>query len=280
MQKEQIVRYYDTCESDYQLLWDLNYSHAMHAGYWDEHVKTLREALKRENEILAKRASIKKTDRVLDAGCGVGGSAIFLAQTYGCEVVGITLSEKQVLTAQCKAKEANLQPMPIFQMMDYMHTTFPDQSFDVIWAIESVCHAENKALFIQEAARLLKKGGRLIIADGFAAQPSYEGQDEIRMDRWLKGWGVKALDMASEFEDKLFDAGFKNITFRDITPHVMPSSKRLYWYSWPAIILSKLGELIGLRSAFQTENLYGARCQYQTLKKGLWRYGIFYAEIE
>ncbi|WP_068467662.1 SAM-dependent methyltransferase [Candidatus Protochlamydia phocaeensis] len=277
MKKEQIVHYYDTCEADYRLLWDLDYSHAMHAGYWDEKTKNLRQALRRENEILAQRASIKKTDRVLDAGCGVGGSAIFLAQTYGCDVVGITLSEKQVLSARRNAEKAKVKPLPTFAVMDYTRTTFPNESFDVVWAIESVCHVEDKALFIREAFRLLKKGGRLILADGFAAQPDYEGADRARMERWLNGWGVKELDMASEFEDKLVEAGFSNIAFRDVTPHVMPSSKRLYIYSWPAIILSKLGELMGKRTVSQTENLYGARCQYQTLKKGLWRYGIFFA---
>jgi tocopherol O-methyltransferase len=99
MRSDQIIYYYDSCETDYRLFWDLAYSQAMHAGYWDENTKTLRDALHRENEILAERAQIKPGEQVLDAGCGIGGSSLYLAQTHQCQVTGITLSAKQVETA-------------------------------------------------------------------------------------------------------------------------------------------------------------------------------------
>ncbi|CUI15685.1 SAM-dependent methyltransferase [Candidatus Protochlamydia naegleriophila] len=278
MRKDQIVHYYDTCEIDYQLLWDLNHSRAMHAGYWDETTKTLRDALRRENEVLAQKASIHASDRILDAGCGVGGSSIFLAQTYNCEVVGITLSQKQVDAAEKNARDMGVESLVSFEVMDYCHTRFSDGYFDVVWGLESICHADDKRAFIKEAWRLLKRNGRLIVADGFANQASYMGKDLVDMERWLKGWGVSQLTMVSSFESYLIQEGFQNIVFDDITSHVIPSSKRLYWCAGPAIILSKIGEWLGLRTAAQTENLHGARCQYPTLKKGLWSYGIFYAK--
>lgn len=278
MQKEQIVHYYDTCETDYRLLWDLNHSHAMHAGYWDSQTRSLRDALRRENEILAQMAGIQAGERILDAGCGVGGSAIFLAQTYDCQAVGITLSAKQVQTATRKAVQLGVQDKVTFKVMDYTCTEFPRETFDVVWGIESVCHARDKRLFIKEAARILKPKGRLIVADGFAKRQPRTSQDQVQMECWLKGWGVQALDSAESFTTSLKEEGFKSIQFHDITPHVMPSSRRLYWYSWPAIPLSKVGEWFGWRLPSQTANLHSARCQYQTLKKGLWQYGIFYAE--
>lgn len=278
MQKEQIIRYYDTCESDYRLLWDLDHSHAMHAGYWDNQTRSLRDALRRENEVLAEMAEIRSEDCVLDAGCGVGGSAIFLAKTYHCQVVGITLSTEQAKTATQKAIEAGVEDKVSFKIMDYTCTNFPSQTFDVIWGIESVCHANDKQLFIKEAARLLKPKGRLIIADGFAKQLPTTPYEQLQMERWLKGWGVQALDQVQTFEAGLKREDFKDIHFLDITKNILPSSYRLYWYSWPAIPLSKIGEWLGLRSSLQTANLYSARCQYQTLKKGFWHYGIFYAK--
>jgi tocopherol O-methyltransferase len=278
MNNEEIIAYYDSCEFDYRLLWDLDYSHAMHVGYWDEHTRTLRDALRRENEILAERASIQESDRILDAGCGVGGSSFYLAQKYGCEVVGITLSAKQAATARLQAEKARIYPQPTFEVMDYTATHFPDQSFDVVWAIESLCHAKDKHQFVKEAMRLLKKNGRLIIADGFAMQSAYVGDEASEMQRWLKAWGVDSLETIDSFYSFLLEEGFTNISYENITTHVMPSSKRLYWYSWPAIGLSKCLELLGLRSSRQTENIYGARFQYITLKKSLWQYGIFKAE--
>lgn len=49
---KQIINYYETCEIVYKLFWNLDQSHAMHAGYWDEKVKNLTEALERQNEVL------------------------------------------------------------------------------------------------------------------------------------------------------------------------------------------------------------------------------------
>lgn len=278
MEKERIIQYYDHCEQDYRLFWDLDHSHAMHAGYWDAQTSTLRQALRRENEILAEKVGIKFSDHVLDAGCGVGGSAIFLAQQYSCQVKGITLSAKQVETARRKAAAAKVNPLPVFEVMDYARTRFEDHTFDVVWGVESVCHAPDKKLFLEEAARVMKPGGRLIVADGFAMRKAYTGRDAIQMSRWLRGWGVDSLETVDSFYSHLIQAGFTNISYENITTHVIPSSRRLYWYSWPAVSLSKCLELVGLRTSHQTENLVGARYQYITLKRNLWQYGIFKAE--
>lgn len=277
MPDDRIVGYYDHCEADYRLFWDLNHSHAMHAGFWDETTRTLRQALKRENEVLAELAGIKEGEHVLDAGCGVGGSSIFLAKTCRCHVLGITLSAKQVHTATRNAIQEGVQENAVFQLRDYTSTGLPSHSYDVVWAIESICHAKEKRLFIKEAMRLLKPGGRLILADGFAAENQGNPDDRLRMKIWLEGWGVESLDQAATFKSGLEEEGFVNIQFHDITKHVIPSSQRLYWLSWPAIPLSKAGEWLGLRHPSQTANLLSAKCQYLTLKKGLWVYGIFYA---
>lgn len=277
MKEEDIIQYYDHCEVDYRIFWDLNHSHAMHAGYWDQHTKNLRDALRRENEVLAEIANIKMGDRVLDAGCGVGGSSIFLAKKYSCEVVGITLSEKQVQTARRKARAAYTMPLPSFQKMDYTCTSFQNESFDVVWCLESACHAESKEALVKEASRLLKKGGRLIVADGFFVEGEYSSKECALMQRWLKGWGVTELETVKTFENHLLKHHFNSITFRNITSNVIPSARRLYLYSLPGVFLSKMGEWMRLRTNTQTENLQGARCHYQTLRKGLWLYGIFCA---
>lgn len=275
MNHEKIIDYYESCDVDYKLLWDLDHSQAMHAGYWDSTTKSLRDALRRENEVLAEIAKIRSTDRVLDAGCGVGGSSIFLAKKYQCEVVGITLSKKQVLCALKNGESAKVNSLVNFQVVDYINTGFPDQSFDVVWAIESVCHAHDKALFLKEAFRLLRPSGRIVIADGFIKDKNCE---DPLMKKWLRGWGVDSLETVSSFQNFMNECGFKNITFQDITSNVWSSAKRLYFYSLPAIFLSKAGEWFGFRTKLQTDNLYSARCQYLALKKNLWQYGIFYGE--
>lgn len=272
-----IVDYYDTCESDYRLFWDLDHSFAMHAGFWDDQTRTLAEALARENAVLAEFAEIVKGERVLDAGCGIGGSSFFLAQRYDCPVVGITLSHRQAKKATEHAKKLALDGLVHFETMDFCHTTFPDASFDIVWAIESACHAVNKKKFIQEAYRLLKVGGRLVVADGFALKETCTAKESFAMSTWLRGWGVDSLETQESFYRHLVASGFSSVKYQNMTSQVLPSSKRLYFISFPALIVSKVGEWFGQRKKMQTDNIRAAYYQHKTLKKDLWEYGIFCA---
>jgi cyclopropane fatty-acyl-phospholipid synthase-like methyltransferase len=276
--KSRIVKYYNTCEIDYKLFWELERSLAMHAGYWDETTATLTEALARENQVLAEWAHVSPQDRILDAGCGIGGSAIYLAKYFGCHVTGITLSEKQAATARQKAKEHGVEALTHFQVIDYCNTPFPDASFNIIWGLESICHTLEKSTFVTEAFRLLKPKGRLIVADGFALKEKYTPNEHYGMKKWLQGWAVDSLDTMQSFKKHLQNSGFENISYRDITKNVMPSSKRLYWISFPAFVFSKMGEWINLRTPVQTENIKGAYYQYKTLNARLWSYGVFVAQ--
>lgn len=275
---QQIIDYYDSCDIDYKLYWNLNKSYAMHFGYWDEKVKNFPQSLERENEILAEKSKIKSSDIVLDAGCGVGGSSIFLAKRFDCKVIGITLSKKQAEQATRNAEQSGVTSNTEFLVMDFENITFPDKTFDVVWGIESVCHANNKKKFLEGINRILKPSGRLIIADGFAVKKDYKDSEKDIMQKWLAGWAVNFLETKENFEKFLLDTKFLNISFLDITDHVMPSSKRLYKYSLPAMFFGKIAEFLKIRTKNQTGNIISARYQHKALLKNLWKYGIFYAE--
>ena len=276
--KKEIVHYYDTCEVNYRRWWDLNKSLAMHAGYWDETTHSLSEALIKENEVLAKIARIQPTDRVLDAGCGVGGSSLYLAENIGCKVTGITLSERQTDVARAEAAKLKLLNPPEFAVMDFTKTTFPDASFDVVWAIESVCHASDKRDFIQEAWRLLRSQGRLIVADGFLVRNEYTDKQRVLLGKMVNGWAVESMESIPNFHHSLQEKGFYNITQLDATPHVLPSSKRLFFYSFPALALSKMGEYFGWSTPTQTRDFRGYHYQYWALRQQLCKYVIFCAK--
>src|SRR5882672_7377994 len=98
--EQEIIEYYDHSYDDYQIVWHVNSRMSMHYGYWDESTTWLRQALTNMNRKLAAMANIQSHHHVLDAGCGVGGSSIFLAKEIGCEVTGITLSSEQVQKAK------------------------------------------------------------------------------------------------------------------------------------------------------------------------------------
>jgi cyclopropane fatty-acyl-phospholipid synthase-like methyltransferase len=271
---DDIVRYYDTLELDYRYMWNLGRNVAMHFGYWDAATRSFTDALERENAVLAEIAQVSRADRVLDAGCGIGGSSIYLARRFGCRVTGITISDKQVRTARRLARRGGVAHLTGFARMDYQRTGFADASFDVVWAIESVCHAPDKAAFAREMHRVLTPGGRLVVADGFAARERFDAAGQSLMRRWLRGWCVEALATVEGFSRNLAGAGFADIRFMDATQNVLPSSQRLYTYSrpilWLAWVLRRCGP--GLRT--RALNIVAAHGQYLALTGGLWRYGI------
>ncbi len=277
---QNIIDYYQAGEVSYRDVWDLDNSMAIHFGYWDATTRTFPQSLLRFNEVLMQLANITRKDKVLDAGCGVGGSSIYLAQHTGCTATGITLSEQQVQKAQQNAQQKEVAHLVNFEAADYTQTHFPDESFDVVWALESVCYALDKADFIKEAFRLLKKGGRLIVADGFAADRIYNDAQKQIMDNWCHAWALKELVSMKTFEKVAVDTGFTQTYCKDVSQQVMHSSRRLYRLSLLAAAVGRMHKLVGKNygNYHTLNNGKGAYYQYKAMKQGLWQYGIFYGE--
>ncbi|MDZ4796171.1 MAG: methyltransferase domain-containing protein [Bacteroidota bacterium] len=271
---EKIVQYYKDTENAYKDSWDLNNSLAIHYGYWDKAVKTFPESLIRMNEVMMMAASIKPTDEVLDAGCGVGGSSIFLASMLGCKVTGITLSERQVELATENARKKNITDLVDFKAMNYGATDFPDASFDVVWGCESICYADSKENFIKEAWRLLKPGGRLVIADGFVS--AFENNDNPIIRQWLDGWQVNYLETPERFKSFMEQSGFQHINYRNISKEAAHSSRRLYRFYFLASMYLAWKKINFSKSAtdMQRKNINACKYQYHGMKKDLWQYGL------
>lgn len=271
---QRIIDYYRDTENAYKDSWDLNNSLAIHYGYWDETVRSFPESLIRMNEVMMEAAAILPTDRVLDAGCGVGGSSIYLAKRLGCRVTGISLSERQVSQAQKNAVTRAVEDKVEFLVMDYADTTFPDASFDVVWGCESICYADDKSAFIREAYRVLKPGGRLVVADGFVTKQEHNDHPVIR--KWLEGWQVNYLETADRFTASMQSAGFEKIQQRDITRATWRSAKRLYRFYFLAklYLLWKKINFSGPPTAMQKKNIDACKYQYKGIQKGLWSYQL------
>jgi len=105
---------------------------------------------------------LPKGSRILDVGCGIGGSSRILAKYYGFNVTGITISPAQVKRAR------ELTPFGLncnFQVMDALDLKFEDGSFDGVWSVEAGAHMNDKFKFADEMLRTLRPGGYLALAD-------------------------------------------------------------------------------------------------------------------
>jgi tocopherol O-methyltransferase len=269
--------YYDETWFDYWLLWLNPRNRAIHFGYWDEGTHGHSESLLNMNRALAGRIGVRSGQRILDAGCGVGGSGIWLAKTYEVEVVGITPVASQIDRARRYAREQGVADRVSFEQQDYTHTAFPANSFDVVWAMESVCHAPDKRRFLAEARRLLRPGGQLGMVEYLRTARPFTAASEPLLQSWLSGWAIPDLATAGEFHQWLGEAGFIDVGIENIGAQVRPSLRRLYQL---ALLLWPVGcalQLVGLRSTTAQGNIRGARDQYRALRRSLWHEAILTA---
>jgi len=277
LNEEEIIAYYEDCEVDYRLLWHLDTHLCMHYGYWEKDTRRLRDALVLMNEKMASYADIQPGEEVLDAGCGVGGSSIFLAGTHGCQVHGITLSGKQVDRCRENACKHGVDELVNFSRQNYLHTEFPDESFDVVWGLESICYAEDKADFLREAYRLLRPGGRLVVGDFFSTPMEPDSSEAALMAKWTATWAIGSYAETGVFVSKAGHEGFTGVMVNDITDRVVPSIRRLYYTFFPGLICTKVLQWLGLRNKRQTANTWSTWYQYRAWKRGLWKYNIITA---
>jgi cyclopropane fatty-acyl-phospholipid synthase-like methyltransferase len=129
-----IEEYYTESHFDYKLLWALEDSHGLHAGYHDGGDRSHAEAIENMNRELADRVGIGVDDHVLDCGCGVGGSSVWLAAERGATVTGVDLVPLQLQEARDLAAERGVTDRVTFARGDFTDLPLPDDSVDVVWA--------------------------------------------------------------------------------------------------------------------------------------------------
>lgn len=273
-----VPAYYEATRHDIRILWSSRQDLAVHFGYVDERHRSHRASLLRMNEVLAEAVSIGADDRVLDAGCGYGGSALWLAEHRGCDVTGITLVPFQASEGSQWASRRNLQSQVRLLLGDFGRTPFADGAFTVFWALESLVHAPDRAAVFSEAHRLLLPGGRLVLTDCFMrSNPPLTDAESESMVRGLNAWAMPALPTAEVYCKQLEQAGFADVKYRDISPAVAPSLRRLKRMCQVATPAVRLLRRMGVLSSVRAENVEGSREQITAFQRGLWSYSLISA---
>ena len=200
---------------------------ACHFGLWGPDTTNDREALLRANHTLVQGCDLGPGRRVLDAGCGVGGTAITLAEAYGVRVTGLTICEPHVAVATEHAAQRGVGHLVDFRYGDFMDLPFPEASFDAVLNHESFCYAPDKLAYLRGVRRVLKPGGRWQALEGLrTGTPMSEAQEEVHAVA-RRGWRMPPLEPWRDVVATLEEAGFEEIRERDLSSEVAPSTESL-----------------------------------------------------
>ncbi|MFI5495806.1 methyltransferase domain-containing protein [Actinoplanes sp. NPDC051859] len=210
--------HYDKLVDLYEDLWGEH----IHHGYWDlDAPQVPRDAAQqRTTRELMAFGGVPQGAKVLDSGCGIGASAVMLAAEAGCTVEGITLSHEQVKRATEKAAEAGVADRTSFRVMDAMHTDYPDDTFDVVWSMESCELMPDKRAYLAECLRILRPGGRLIVATWVSRDDRLQ-PDEVKLLRRLyRDFAVSHVLPLDHYAAQCAELGYTDVTTADWTDHV------------------------------------------------------------
>lgn len=159
---QQIQQFYDASSG----LWEEIWGEHMHHGYYGADGTEKKERRQAQIDLIEevlRWAKVEQASHILDVGCGIGGSSLYLAGKYNASATGITLSPVQATRAKQRAAEFGLSDRANFQVADALNMPFADNSFDLIWSLESGEHMPDKVKFLQECYRVLKPGGTMIV---------------------------------------------------------------------------------------------------------------------
>lgn len=205
---DRVARYYDAMTIFYRLFYS---PVGMHYGLWDSHTRSLRQALlNHKNRVLQLLGEVNEGSSLLDAGCGCGWTALYFAAQRGCQVTGITLSEAQVRVARRCARHQGLADKAFFAQADFHDSGLVSCSFSHAVAVESSCYSDAPARFLGEMYRVLRPGGRLVVADFYLHDDAarLSEMDSKIFERVARGFVLPGFPSLRAMHDGIAASGF------------------------------------------------------------------------
>lgn len=222
----EIQQFYDASSN----LWEQIWGEHMHHGYYGRagtYKIDRRQAQIDLIEELLNWANVKSAENIIDVGCGIGGSTLYLADKFNAKATGITLSPKQAARATERAREFKLEDKTQFQVADALNIPFEDNIFDLVWSLESGEHMPDKTKFLQECYRVLKPGGTLIVAT-WCHRPTNSLAGELTADEKkhlediYRVYRLPYVISLPEYEAIALACGVKNLRSDDWSMAVAP----------------------------------------------------------
>lgn len=261
-----VASHYDELDHFYRDIWGDH----VHHGLWLRGDETPEQAVLQLAELVRERALVAAGTRVCDIGCGYGATARLFAAS-GAEVTAITISPAQFAVAQ---ERGNANPR--FVLGDWLSNELRSQDFDAAIAVESSEHMPDKSRFFQQAERVLRPRGRLVICAWLAAEkPGWLAESWLLEPICCEG-RMPQLGSATDYEALARDAGFRLEKFENVTRRVERT--------WPMIVrrlLAKFAKdpryLRFLFSPYAKNRVFAITIPriWLAYRVGAMRYGIF-----
>jgi len=221
--EERIQRYYDNLWSVGKKFSQKFLDGGFHFGYYEKGVVNYRQAIMNMNKYIGGLLGLGTTQAfdVLEAGCGIGATSRYLAKKYPeCHFTGISLGIEEIELAKKIQKQQNLRNIK-FLSGNYKNTGFQNNSFDRVFALESIVYAVKKEDVINEVSRILKPHGKCVIIDGFFPknQPSSSFLKNAYM-LMLSKRSIPGVISLQEMQSYLRSAGFTDIAIHDLSKNI------------------------------------------------------------
>lgn len=238
----------------------------LNLGYWEK-AQTIDQACEAMAMLVGEAAGLGPDDDVVDAGFGFADQDIVWMRRFGPRrIIGLNVTPRQVRIGRERIRRLKLGDRIDLREGSATAMTLPDSSCDVVTALECAFHFDTREDFFAEAFRVLRPGGRLVLADVIRAAPGADGLRRRLQDfNWGRFARVFSIPPANavrldEYGAKLAAAGFDPVDVRSIRAQVYPGWHRALREDRALLRRLPLAGRVPYRflSLFDTEAVYGA----------------------
>lgn len=202
------------------------------------------DSARASNLYFASQADIKPGYHILDAGCGVCGPSIDIAQNIeDVKIDAITLSTVQANTARKLVQQADLANRIQVHIGDFHYLPFADRTFDVVFFFESIGYSCDRQQLFTEVYRVLRPGGSIYIKDVFRNELPLSEQQQQELAEFDQVY-VQKTPLISELIEAILTVGFQKIESRDLSGIVSTKNfnKAMFQYKYGFPLLSEFGQ--------------------------------------
>lgn len=274
-----IAAFYDASTGIWEDMWGDHLHHGYYGAETDQPRKSNREAQEEMIDRVLDWAGVTEFNdgqRMVDVGCGLGGSSRHIIRKFGGgSAQGITLSSYQARRGSELSVGAGLQDRVHLQVADALKQPFEDDTFDLVWSLESGEHMPDKAKFVGELARVCSPGGRVIIVTWChrvlgTTETSLKEDEQRLLNDICEAYYLPEWCSIADYEQLFVENGFEDIKTADWSEQVAP-----FWGEVIKSALTPRGVLGLLKSGWTT--IRGALVMplmAQGLQRGVVRFAL------